>query len=537
MNIDHPTCPKKNSDHASPGAGSLLRRWFVSNSLVAGLFAFAWLVLRTGTKPSRLAYPCQQASLSAATLALGAPLVAAVVAARRRLSAGLRTPAGAAIAVLVVVVGSAVTGVFVIADAPPEIVLIDPPRDYRAQVFHVSNCPEDPVGDAFPGLDALLGLMGTNGLKLHRSAISGPTSGPDGLIANDDLVLIKINYQWGERGGSNTDLLRGLILRLADHPDGFTGEIVVAENTQFAGAEDFDRAANNAQNHAQSPRDVVDDFAGLGVAVSLFDWTLIRHSSVQEYSDGDLADGYVVYAYDPAFQGRVSYPKFRTDLGTYVSLRDGVWDLPSNTYDRNRLKVVNLPVLKSHHATYGATACVKNWMGVITTGLSTSSHTAMRYGILGRTMVEVRPADLNILDAIWINADPYTGPATSYAGATRRDELLASIDPVAADIWAVTNILIPGFLSNGYSAPWPQPDATPDDPSSDFRQYLDTSMSALLAGGFPVTNDLAQIDLFQLDAEGLLFADGFESGTTAAWSSTAPPPEDEEMESSWISRS
>jgi hypothetical protein len=378
------------------------------------------------------------------------------------------------------------------------------------------------VGDAFPGLDALLGLMGANGLQLHRSAIPGPISGPDGLIAVDDVVLIKINYQWGERGGTNTDLLRGLILRLTEHPDGFTGEIVIAENTQFAGADNFDRAANNAQDHGQSPRDVVDHFAGLGVQISLFDWTQIRHTSVEEYSTGDLVDGYVVYDYDPTFQGRVSYPKFRTDLGTYVSLRDGVWDLPSNTYDRDRLKVINLPVLKSHHATYGATACVKNWMGVITTGLSTSSHSSMRYGLLGQTMVEVRPADLNILDAIWINADPYTGPATSYGGATRRDELVASTDAVAADIWAVTNILIPGFLANGHTPPWPQPDATPDDPSSDFRQYLDASMSALLVGGYEATNDLGQIDLYSIDALDPLFADGFESGTTDAWSLTIP---------------
>jgi hypothetical protein len=218
----------------------------------------------------------------------------------------------------------------------------------------------------------------------------------------------------------------------------------------------------------------------------------------------------------------VSYPKFRTELGTYVSLRDGVWDLPSNTYDRDRLKIVNLPVLKSHHATFGATACVKNWMGVITTGLSTSSHSAMRYGLLGETMVEVRPADLNILDAIWINANPTTGPSTSYSGATRRNELVASTDAVAADIWSVTNILIPGFLGNGFTPPWPQPDATPDDPSSDFRQYLDASMSALLAGGHNATNDLAQIDLFSIDAQGGIFADGFESGTTAAWSSVSP---------------
>jgi hypothetical protein len=47
-------------------------------------------------------------------------------------------------------------------------------------------------------------------------------------------------------------------------------------------------------------------------------------------------------------------------------------------------------------------------------------------------------------------------------------------------------------------------------------------MSALLLGGFQATNDLAQIDLHDLDASGALFADGIESGTTSGWSSTSP---------------
>jgi hypothetical protein len=510
------------SDQDAPASGGLLRSWFLTNSIVAGLLALVWLVLRSGPKPSRLAYPCQQASLSAATLALGAPIVSFIISARRQVAAGLRTPVGAVVAVAAVVIGLAVSGYVVVAGPPPGVTILESPRDYRANVFHVSNCPEDPVGDAFPGLDGLLNAMGSQGLKLHESAVSGPISGPGGLIANDDVVLIKINYQWDERGGTNTDLLRGLVHRIAGHPDGFTGEIVIAENTQFAGADDFDRDYNNAQLQGQSPRDVVNHFVGSGVGISLFDWTGIRYSGVDEYSDGDLADGYVVYPYDPAYRGRISYPKFQTALGTYISLRDGVWDLPSNTYDRDALKVINLPVLKSHHATYGATACVKNWMGVITTGLSTGSHSAMRYGLLGGTMVEVRPADLNILDAIWINADPYTGPATSYGGATRRDELVASTDAVAADIWAVTNILIPAFVGAGFSPPWPQPDATPDDPSSDFRQYLDASMSALNNAGYPSTNDLDKIDLTSVDLESAIFIDGFESGDVFAWSSSAP---------------
>ena len=42
-----------------------------------------------------------------------------------------------------------------------------------------------------------------------------------GLIAKDDVVIIKVNSQWDERGGTNTDLVKALIQAIVDHPDGF----------------------------------------------------------------------------------------------------------------------------------------------------------------------------------------------------------------------------------------------------------------------------------------------------------------------------
>jgi len=365
--------------------------------------------------------------------------------------------------------------------------------------------------------------MGGNGLKIYRADTVSTLSGPDGIVAAGDVVIIKINYQWDERGGTNTDLLRGLIRVLVDHPDGFSGEIVVCENAQFNSTSGFDRAFNNAQDTSLSPHAVVAYFQGLGYPVSQYDWTPIRYTSVAEYSEGDLADGYVVYPYDATLHGSISYPKFETDAGTMISLRDGVWDPVDESYDRDRLKFINLPVLKSHHATYGATACVKHSMGVVTGELSTSSHSAIRYGLLGALHGEIGLPDLNILDCIWVNANPNDGPWTGYGEATRLDRLVASTDPVAADIWAVTEVLIPAFLANGYSPPWPYPDATPDDPGSAFRTYLDASMSRLLAAGYDVTNDLGQIDVFSSGgASGLIFVDGFEAGDASAWSQVTP---------------
>jgi len=346
--------------------------------------------------------------------------------------------------------------------------------------------------------------------------MSTPTSGPDGLLAEDDVIVIKINYQWAERGGTNTDLLQGVIRSIVDHPQGFVGEIVVCENAQFRSVDNFDRPDNNAQDHSLSPHDVVTHFQDLGHNVSLFDWTSIRYTQVDEYSASDLDNGYVVYPWDAQLDGAVSYPKFRTSWGTYVSLRDGTWDPATETYDRGHLKFINMPVLKSH-SIYGVTANVKDYMGVVTRELGTRSHDAIRYGLLGAHLGVIGLADLNILDAIWINAHPNGGPGTDYGEATRRDELVISVDPVAADLWSTVNILIPAFMDNGYES-WPKAD--PDDPSSDFREYLDNSTDAILAAGIDVTNDLGQIDAFSFP--GPVFFDDFESGNMSAWSSATP---------------
>ena len=470
------------------------RRWLLKNSLVGGVFALLWLLLRSGPKPSRLTYPCQQAAFSTASLAFGVPVVAALVAARHRLAMLVRGRGGIAVAAAAVFVAIGIWG-YLSATTAQEPPRVEPPRDYRARVYHATHCPQDPVGDHFLGLDHLIALMGEDGLKFYRSATESPLSGPNGIIAADDTIVIKINYQWPERGGTNTDLLRGLIRRLVDHPDGFTGQVVVCENSQFNSINGFDRATNNAQNHALSPHDVVVGFQGQGYTVCHYDWTSIRTTQVAEYSAGNTADGYIVGAYDSQLQGRVSYPKFRTSYGTYISLKYGIWNPATSTYDRQHLKFINLPVLKSHHATYGATVSVKHFMGVVTDSLSTNSHSSIARGILGAVMGEVQPPDLNIIDCVWINANPNSGPQTTYAGATRRDELVASRDPVAADIWTVKNILIPAFIANGYSPPWPSPSADPDLPSSAFRTYLDNSMSRILAAGYNATNDLSRIDV------------------------------------------
>ena len=486
------------SEH-HPKTTNFLVRWFVTNTILTGIFALLWLVFRSGPKPNRLAYPCQQAAFSTASLAFGAPVVAALITARNaafRLFGNRRTVAVAAVGLFATL---GLWGFLSSSNATmTKTTHLAPPAGYRAQIYHVTDCPQDPAGDRFLGLDNLLTLMGREGLKFYQSQTTGLLSGPEGIIATDDVVVIKINYQWTGCGGTNTDLLRGLIRALVDHPDGFTGEVVIGENTQTVSSDGFNRTGNNAQDRSLSPYDVVVGFHDQGWQVSIRDWSQSRFFQVEEgVSCNQGGGGYVVQSPGPA--GNVSYPRFPTAGGNCVSLKHGIWNSDMGSWDRSRLKIINLPVLKPHGNVYGVTAAVKNYMGVVTNELNTGSHSAVRGGLMGAVMAETGPPDLNILDCIRVDGNPYAGPDVSWAHADRLDQLVASTDPVALDIWATSNILVPAFLANGYEPPWPNPSADPDDPNSTFRNYLDNSMDQLLVGGYAVTNDLDSIDLHWWD--------------------------------------
>jgi uncharacterized protein (DUF362 family) len=468
-----------------------MRRWVIGSTLLSGLFALLWLVLRSGTKPSRLAYPCQQAAFATAAASFGVPLVAGLLALRTRLIGGLATTRGK------VATGSCLALAFVVlafATSQPGRLTdpLAPPADYHPDVFVVNNARGIEPG-RYAGVDDLTTLMGVSGFKWYASADTTVTSGPDGMIDAGDVVLIKVNAQWAERGGTNTDVIRGIIRRVVEHPDGFVGEVVVADNGQNSG--NLNRIESNAEEHTQSVQDVVNDFADEGWTVSTFLWDTIRTLGVDEYADADMSSGYVVSAdYDPETDVKISYPKFQTAPGTLISYKYGVWSPASQTYDPDRLVVINVPVLKTH-SIYGITAAVKNHMGLITTAMSTDCHHGVARGGLGSVLAEVRLPDLTILDAIYVLARPGYGPAAYYEHVNRRDQLLASTDPIALDMWAVKNVIIPQIIDNGYDYASYHNTQDPDNLDSTFRLYLDRSMNELLLAGIDTTNDLDAINL------------------------------------------
>ena len=62
-----------------------------------------------------------------------------------------------------------------------------------------------------------------------------------------------------------------------------------------------------------------------------------------------MNNGYIVnQTVNPVTWIQSSYQKFKTKFGTYVSFKKEIWDPVTQSYDNDRLKLINFPVLKSH---------------------------------------------------------------------------------------------------------------------------------------------------------------------------------------------
>jgi len=301
-----------------------------------GFIAFLWILLRSGTNPRRLTYPCQQAAFPLASswvIALGVFLTGSFI-------IKLLTRI-ASVALILVVLGwfmiSAIKSSTLSKGTGdlPIWQVINP----VSKVFVLDHIPittgslaagDAGVPDAYlpdPAMDSMILIMERNEVHLNS------TDTEDGLVDHDDIVVIKGNFQWKENLGTNTDRIKGLIWRILQHPDGFSGEILVCDNTQ--GERNFEEC-NNSEDPNQSIVDVVNTFSAKGYPVYLVQWDLIRNTTVEEYSSGDMLDGYL---YDSTT--KISYPKFQSPTGHYISLSKGIWDPENSSYDRSKLVLIN----------------------------------------------------------------------------------------------------------------------------------------------------------------------------------------------------
>ena len=339
---------------------------------IVGLLALLWVVLRSGTNPKRLAYPCQIAAMPVAVNWLFA--VAAFFGGSLFLKRYAKF-CGAAILIVGVVwfigalpeytrsdvalsslptweVDDPVSTVFVMDSLPPTS---------GSLAAGDASVPDEHLSD--PAIDTMLMMMEEKGIYLHQTA-----EHPSGVVGANNVVVIKGNFQWTTRNTTSTDRIKGVIWQILNHPDGFSGEILVCDNVQEIGT-GINQQDNNSEDTAQSIVDVVNTFQAKGYSVYCLDWSYIWDAVASEYSEGDYDDGYV---YETATM--ISYPKFRSPSEDhYISMRYGVWDSVSAEYDSARLCVIDFPVLKEHMMA-GSTIAVKNWIGLLTTAYANERY-------------------------------------------------------------------------------------------------------------------------------------------------------------------
>jgi hypothetical protein len=366
----------------------------------------------------------------------------------------------------------------------------EPAISDMSPVFRLAHSPGLSGNHHHGGIDALIDLFGYHGLKFHRSSITTLTSGPDGVFGPDDVVMMKVNSQWEDRGMTNVDLVRGLSKILLEHPEGFTGEIVFVENAHFRdqdfeggnafnwqqhGPNDF---PTNAENRTDTFETVINDLKVYG-KITGYDWTGIRYVENSNPDDHET-DGYFVPS-DPTVEG--SYARFTTEYGTRINFKYGIWT--GSGYDQDRLKLINFPVLKDH-SIYKATICCKNYMGVIADNADYHSYLQSRMGLMIGT---TRVPDLNVVDAmrpVWTG-----GPRGYDSTSVEQNMILASADPAALDYHAAKHILYP---MSGNSEHHP-------DNASVFRNYLENARAYLRDMGLPIIPELSDAYVLNRDYE------------------------------------
>lgn len=306
--------------------------------------------------------------------------------------------------------------------------------------------------------------------------------GIDKVIGQQDVVVLKPNVQWWNQGSPNIAAIDTFVTMIMERSGGFKGEIVIAENNHLGSkpwnragwAKSFERNSDlpgivNYNQLAESLKKKYED------RFSVCHWIDIGLGARRIYSPMDgtgyvLCDGTGGVPLLSVSNGLnnekrreviMSYPIFKTDRGTIVDLKNGIWS--KGAYTGQPLKFINCAALNHHSFYCGPTSAVKNFLGVsdISGGPDPAQNGKLsgQYynfhsfpfnkwskgpvpGMLGLEigifLNTIRKPDLNITTAEWVGLSTRTEPPVAHTRA-----ICASKDPVALDYHCAKYILHP----------------------------------------------------------------------------------------------
>jgi len=345
--------------------------------------------------------------------------------------------------------------------------------------------------------------------------------GIENIIDPNDVVIIKPNVQWWNQGATNLSALKTFVDLIMNRNRGFHGEVVLAENCH-RGKTPWENAGWTHSYSRNTDLKQINNFNDLskhlkkkyGYRFSTCHWVDVASGGRRVYgpSDGtgyvycDGTGGVPLISLNNGALGEnyraviMTYPIFKTDKGTVVDFKNGVWK--NGAYTEQPLKFINFAGL-NHHSTYcGATSAIKNYLGISDLSGGPDPHnngklTEKYYNFhsfpfnkwtpgpepgmigaeIGVFLDSIRKADLNITTAEWIGLVSRTEPPVAHTKA-----VLASSDPVALDYHSTKYLLYP---NSGISV------HNPDDTKRPIHQYL--ANCAKKGGGFLNENHVGVI--------------------------------------------
>ncbi|MCP4575534.1 MAG: DUF362 domain-containing protein, partial [Deltaproteobacteria bacterium] len=221
--------------------------------------------------------------------------------------------------------------------------------------------------------------------ELNLSKVVRLMGGIEKVIGPDDVVVIKPNVQWWNQGAPNLAAVKRFVELVMERTGGFNGEVVLAENCH-RGDKPW-TSMHSGWAPVFSRNSDIEGISNYNELSSYLKKTYGNRFTVSHWIDADTggkrvngpADGpgYVycdgtsgvpLISFDNGVVGDeyreviMSYPVFKTDKGTIVDFKNGIWK--KGAYTDQPLKFINFSAL-NHHSTYcGATSSVKNYMGI-----------------------------------------------------------------------------------------------------------------------------------------------------------------------------
>lgn len=323
-------------------------------------------------------------------------------------------------------------------------------------------------------------------------------------VGAEDVVIIKVSAQWWNQGMTNVAAVRRVIEHILERPGGFSGEVIVFENTHFRmrDGSGLSRAwVRPSERNVDVPGwnklgDLIPHFQQRNAPVSFVglidagpsalandDWEDAAHAYGVYGGDergplaaGDSRDGYhwdfgnvfeLPRSPFDAARCLTSWPRFTSPhSGLVVDLRDGVLVRSPRGLEPTgrRLTWINMTTANEHTAT-GLTAATKSTMGVVDMSageLGThplcAGYRSVHYfgrgaptaawrmaGPLAHFANTVRAPDLIISVAHWVAFTPATPIGGDIrmeaASAAPMQTIVAGEDPVAIDAWLCRNVM------------------------------------------------------------------------------------------------